>query len=626
MHPVRALFFAGIAATLAACSGAGATSGAPVVPAQPAQMMDALARGGLSARVVIRVPGRRHHRLGERYISPSTQSIVISAQETAPKGHSPILSYANIIPGSKNCTGTGTSLPYTCTVTIGGLVAGATYSFTFVTYDRTQTSAKGPYAGTTLAQNKVSKKIATGTVNTINVTLEGIPVSFAVAPVVGSTPSPFGGGVPSGLYFGALDSPTWTVTALDADQNYIVGPGSPTIAALVSGATGGVAMAPASGTIANQFVVSATGVGSGTLQLLAPVPGSSSPLSVNVPLSASWFVSTIAGVPTKSGFFDGSAPQAQFNAPEGLIVNPADGNIYVADYNNCAIRMIDRTTHAVSTYAGAGPSHCNYQNGTGTGAWFDSPCDLAADHSGNLYVTDYGSLGEDVRKIAPGGVVTLFAGHNGDIEADGPLGTGALAGPIGIAYDPDDNDLYVVDYDQCTIRRVTVGGSSPGTISTIAGSAGNCDSSGSDFNGPEGIVYAGNATLYVADYNNCEVRRITNIDSAPSVDTNAAAFAGSYTDCHSKDGTGPSAGFSATYYLDYDSARQVLYVADYGNSIRKVTTGGVVTTIAGNIAKSGYGLGWGALLYGPSGVAYDSALNVLFEVDPTDEVVQEISL
>lgn len=604
MHPARAVLFAAGVFTFAACSGMGGSStGAPIVPAQP--QTEAIAGSRVTATVTINVPRRRHHR-SARYVSPSTRSIVISAQATTARESAPIVSYANLAPGAN-------------TVKLAGLAADVTYAFTLVTYDRKQTSGNAPYAGHALSENTVAKKIVLGAANTIHLTLEGVPASFAVAPVIGATPSPFGGGVPSGLYFGVLDTPTWTVTALDADQNYIVGPGSPAITASVSGVTGGVAIAAAPGSNPNRFVVSATGIGSATLKLTA---GTSTPLNVSVPLHSGTYESTIAGVPQKSGYQDGPGNQAWFSTPEGMAVSPHDGDIYLADYYNCSIRKVDPATHVVSTVAGGGPSHCSYQNGSGTTAWFNQPCDVVFDSSGNLYVADYSN--DAIREITPAGVVSLLSGHQGDVEVDGAPGTAAFAGPVGVAYDPDDNDLYVTDYDECTVRQVTLSGSAPGTVKTIAGT-GTCGTTGSEFKEPEGLVYAGNQTLYVTSY--CLIRKITNIDTTPVVDTNAAPFAGNNSGCSTVDGTGSTAGFSFAYYLDYDSVRKVLYVSDDGTSIRKVTVpGAVVSTIVGAPATQGLGVGWNQLLWNPDGVVYDAALNALFETDNANQIVQEIAL
>lgn len=599
MHPARALFLAAAVSTMAACSAAGGSPGGPLVPAQP--QSDAIAGSRVTATVTINVPRRRPR--SARFVSPSTKSIVISAQ-SAPR-HAPIVSYANLAPGVN-------------TVKIAGLTAGETYALTFVAYDRRQTSAKGPYNGHALSENTVAKKIVLGAANTVHVTLLGVAASFAVAPVIGATPSPYGGAVPSGLYFGVLDTPTWTITALDADQNYIVGPGSPTITASVSGATGGVAIAPATGGNPNRFTVSATGLGSGTLALSAPIAGASTPLTVNVPLTSGTYESTIAGVAQKSGEQDGPGNQAWFDGPEGMTVNPADGDIYLADYNGCTIRKVDPVTHAVTTVAGGGSTHCAYQDGSGSGAWFNGPCDVAADSSGNLYVADYSNYA--IRKITPGGVVSLFSGNQGDVDVNGAVGTAAFAGPVGIAYDPDDHDLYVTDYDACTVRQVTA----TGTATTIAGT-GTCGTTGAEFKEPSGLVYAGNQTLYVTDF--CEIRKITNIDSTPVVDTNTTAFAGNNTHCSSADGTGAAGTFSFTYYIDYDSARKVLYVADNGSSIREVTVpGAVVSTLVGAHAKNGIGIGWNQLIWDPNGVAYDAALNALFSTDSSNGLVQEYAL
>lgn len=616
----RTLLYVVLGSCLVACGGVqNVPSSAPFAALPDARTALSDASKHVTAKLVIRIPRRRHHRA--RFVSPSTQSIVITTQETAPVPGSAKVTYANLVSGSPGCSGSG--VPFTCTVTLTGLSARATYSLTFVTYDATQTSSSTPHKGNVLSQNTVSKTIVAGANNTIGVVLDGVPASFAVVPAANT--QPFAGNTSTGLYFGYVNPQAWTISTLDADGNFIIGPGAPNVTASIDvGATGGIAVAPSTSN-PNKFTMSATGVGTGTLLLSAPIPGSSTPLSLGAGLTAGTLMTTIAGQlapnPGVHGSADGTGTQAQFFRPRGLAYNASSGDVYIADASNCTIRQLVPSTLAVSTVAGSAGT-CSYQNGTASGAYFNAPYAIAADNAGNLYVTD--TLNYAIRIIAPGGVVTKLTGDNGSGTGSGGPGTAQFEDPVAIAYDPDDNDLYVVDELACTVRQVTLVGT-PGTVKTIAGVDGTCDGNNSDFQTPEGIVYAGNQTLYVADSGNCEIRRITNIDSVPQQDTVAAPFAGS-TACSEGDGTGTGAGLALIGAIAYDSTHSALYAID-GTAIRAVTLpGAVVTTIAGTFASTAHVDGWQALFKGNAGIAYDPASSTLYVSDVTEFIIEEVQL
>lgn len=615
----RALLLTFLAVLPAACGGSSGVD-TPLVPDGSAGNAAAYTRPKVTARLVIHVPRHRHHRRGERFISPSTKSIVVTTQETSPTAGSAVKSFTNIGPGAPNCNGSGSNLPYTCTVSIGNLTAGATYSLTFVTYDAAQTSAGGPYNGHALAQNTVSKRIVSGVDNTIGVVLDGVPASFSIALANSAT---FAGNVADGLYFGFLDSPLLVVNALDEDGNYIVGPGSPAItASIAGGATGGLAIAPSGAP--NRYTASATNPGTGTLQLSAPIPGSNSPLAVNVPLTAGTLTTTVAGSVSTSGTTDGTGSHALFSLPDDMAYNPVDGNLYISDRGNCTVREMNPTTYAVTTYVGD-PHVCISQDGTGagaSGALLDGPTGIAADNSGNLYVNDSGD--DAIRKIAPGGVTTTIVG---------PDDTTAFTQLAGLTYDPDDGNLYAVDFSKCIVDRITMGG----TVTVIAGISGTCDHSGSDLFGPRGIAYAGSGTLFVADTENCAIRRITNIDTSTppaTIDTVAHPFAGGNTTCvNSADGVGTAAKFVEPYYLKYDAAHNLLYLNDtdansYGGTVRRIdVSSATVTTIAGNRnVQYAHADGWNPIFYNNEGITYDPTLNRTYISDPAANIIEEIRL
>ena len=189
-----------------------------------------------------------------------------------------------------------------------------------------------------------------------------------------------------------------------------------------------------------------------------------------------------------------------------------------------------------------------------------------------MYVADGN---QTIRTITPGGVVTTLAGL---AFAPGGLdGTGSAArfnAPSGIAVDGA-GTVYVADGNNHTIRKITAGGVVT-TLAGLAGTSGTTDGAGTAarFNFPRGVAVDNAGTVYVTDTNNATIRKIT----PGGVVTTLAGLAGSFG---SGDGTGSAARFNGPQGIAVDSTG-TLYVADTNNqTIRKVTAGGVVTTVAG---------------------------------------------
>ncbi|MBL9212269.1 MAG: hypothetical protein JNL92_17550 [Opitutaceae bacterium] len=188
--------------------------------------------------------------------------------------------------------------------------------------------------------------------------------------------------------------------------------------------------------------------------------------------------------------------------------------------------------------------------------------------------------------------------------ADGRPGT--FNAPYGIAIDAAKN-LYVADTVNNTIRKITPAG----VVSTLAGSTGllgstNGTGSAARFNFPVGLGVDSGGNIYVADAKNFLIRKIT---PAGEVST----FAGAAFQLGSTDGTGSAARFFLPYGLAVDSAGNV-YVAEQGNHlIRKITPGGVVSTLAGGALQPGFadGNGTSARFNMPFGLAIDANGNLL---------------
>jgi beta-glucanase (GH16 family) len=272
----------------------------------------------------------------------------------------------------------------------------------------------------------------------------------------------------------------------------------------------------------------------------------------------------------------------------------------------------------VSTLAGQAGTSGS-ANGTGSAAQFNHPCDVAVDSAGNVYVADTNN--HTVRKITPAGVVTTLAGKAGSSGSADGTGTAAQFNhPSGVAVDSA-GSVYVSDTDNDTIRVIT----SAGMVTTLAGQAGTSGSAdgprtAARFNGPSGIVTDTAGNLYVADTLNHTIRKVT---SSGVVSTIAGMAGVSGT----ADGTGTAARFYGPQGLTLDGAGN-LYVTDTNNdTIRKVVTStSAVTTVAGLAGSIGSddGPASQALFYYPSSVAVDDAGN-LYVADTDNHTLRGIT-
>ena len=316
-------------------------------------------------------------------------------------------------------------------------------------------------------------------------------------------------------------------------------------------------------------------------------------------------VTTVAGVPGIAGFQDGPAAIALFRFPAGVTVDRTNGTIYVSDKDNQVIRKI-APDGVVSTIAGA-PGEAGSADAQGSAARFAYPRGLELGIDGALYVAD--TQNQVIRRLSLDGAATTFAGRMrlaGSL--DGPVDTARFNGPSDVAIDRSTGAMYVADTLSHRIRKIATG-----TVSTLAGSSeGLQDGSGAGarFSEPWSVDVDSTGNLYVADYNNAVIRRVT---AGGTVSTLAGANA-----IGSRDGIGTAAQFNGPSGLAV-GANDLLYVADaFSHAIRRIAIGtGEVTTLAGSKPQRGYleGRGTGALFRFPYGVAADAAGNVYVAED-----------
>lgn len=332
-----------------------------------------------------------------------------------------------------------------------------------------------------------------------------------------------------------------------------------------------------------------------------------------------------------------SAVLAELRYPAGVAVD-ANGIVHIADTGNRRIRRVTRgliETVAIPT------------------ALF-SPTGLAFDTSGNLYISDaqtlrltpagalravapqsrdltigragdlYFTSGTTLQKLAPSGSASIAAG-GGAYGFGGDGGAADLARfyrPTGVAYDSAGN-LYIADSRNHRVRQI----SPSGTVTTIAGT-GQADYLGDGgpaiyarLNTPLTVAADRAGNVYIADTGNHRVRRVTPGGVISTVAGNGLrGFGGEGTLATISQLDSPSA-------LAFD-ADENLYIADAGNHrVRRVAPNGIITTVAGSGIKAFTGDGGLAVLASldtPRGVAMDNSGN-LYVADTGNNRVRRVN-
>ncbi|MEO6246293.1 MAG: immunoglobulin domain-containing protein [Opitutaceae bacterium] len=331
-------------------------------------------------------------------------------------------------------------------------------------------------------------------------------------------------------------------------------------------------------------------------------------LSVSSLRAEDYSITTFAGAANNVSGADGTP--GSFNNPYGVAID-AGKNIYVADSLNHTIRKIT-PGRVVSTLAGTAKSP-GTADGTGAAARFNFPVGIAVDSAGNVFISEANN--QTIRKITPGGVVTTFAGAALQVGATDGAGSAArFLLPFGVAVDSSDN-LYVADSGNHTIRKITPAG----VVSTLAGTAGqsgftNGTGGAARFASPFGIAADASGNVYVADSGNHAIRKITAAGAVTTVSGTGSPGA--------TDGAVSVARFSQPRGVAVDASGN-LFVADYGNStLRNITAGGVVSTIAGaaGIVGEVNSVGAAARFYEPLGIVVDGT--TVYVADTSNNLIR----
>jgi sugar lactone lactonase YvrE len=235
-------------------------------------------------------------------------------------------------------------------------------------------------------------------------------------------------------------------------------------------------------------------------------------------VSAAGVVSNYAGS-GQPGFSNGTGGQASFNSPSGLAIDSV-GNLYVADLGNHAIRMV-AAGGIVTTLAGTGQP--GYADGLALQqAQFDQPGDVAVD--GNLlFISDFRNHAIRLLNMQTG-TVTTFTGNGTLGFVNGSLSAARFSGPLGIYLDADKN-ILVADLLNHSIRLIN---RSSGQVSTVAGTGTSGFTNGTNANAQFSLPYDvgtdANGVIYVADRLNHSIRKIEGGNTSTLAGTGVAGF------------------------------------------------------------------------------------------------------
>ncbi|MGJ5814864.1 DUF3472 domain-containing protein [Paludibaculum fermentans] len=303
------------------------------------------------------------------------------------------------------------------------------------------------------------------------------------------------------------------------------------------------------------------------------------------------------------------------------IASDSVGNVYFASQQLHSVFRLS-TEGILTRVAGKGEPGFSGDGGSALSAQLNQPQGVALDAAGNLFIADVAN--QRIRKVNPEGIIATVAGngsccYSGD---NGPATIAQLGSPQGVAVDGD-NNLFIADSGGARVRKV----GPSGIITTFAGSgtAGYSGDGGpavkAQLSYPIAAAVNSSGELYIADSYNHAIRKISS-------DGTISTVAGTGERGYSGDG-GPAnrAQLNSPNGIALDHAGRLL-IADTGSRlVRVVGTNGTITTVAGNGGNGNTGDGGPAAsaeISSPSGVAVDNGGRILI-VDKTNQRIRTVS-
>lgn len=285
-------------------------------------------------------------------------------------------------------------------------------------------------------------------------------------------------------------------------------------------------------------------------------------------------LTTVAGNGVEGFAGDGGpAKEASFLRAAHIAEAP-DGTLYIADSGNSRVRRVD-PNGTITTFAGTGVSGFSGDGGPASEARV-VPSGLALAQDGSLYISESSTQGRRIRRVAPDGIITTFAGTGvrGFAGDGGPATQAMFDGCGGLAVGPD-GSLYVAEINR-RVRRIAP----DGIITTVAGGGSSSPGDGglatrAFLSNPLDVAVSRDGSLYIADFGNHRIRRV-------GPDGIITTVAGNGTQGFSGDGwLAHLAQINSPRGVEIDAQGGIL-IADSGNQrIRRVAPDGTITTIAG---------------------------------------------
>ena len=276
----------------------------------------------------------------------------------------------------------------------------------------------------------------------------------------------------------------------------------------------------------------------------------------------------------------------------------------------------------ITTVAGTDSAGYNGDNIAATAARISHPSFLTVDDAGNIIFADLDN--DRIRKISTDGIIITIAGKGttGFSGDNGPATAAELNTPFAVAIDGTGNIYFTDDYNN-RIRKINTSG----IISTIAGtgtgaySGDNGPATAAEIYSPHGIAIDATGNLYFADLGNKCVRKISTSGIITTI-------AGQGSSGMGDGGPATAAEFTDPYGIAFDNSGN-LYVSEYyGERIRKINAAGIITTVAGT-GFAGFagdnGPATDAKLKAPSGIALDGNGN-LFICDLYNNRIRKVSV
>ena len=304
---------------------------------------------------------------------------------------------------------------------------------------------------------------------------------------------------------------------------------------------------------------------------------------------SSGILSTVAGYKTR---FEGStddgipATSKKLDGPEGLAVDKY-GNIFIADFHK--ILKVTASSGIITTLAGKGFSGYSGDGGQATLATLYTPCAVALDTSGNIYIAD--SLNNRIRKVTVStGVITTVAGdgNEGYISDNVAATSTSLNNPRDVAVDTSGN-IFIADTGNRRIRKVKA---STGIITTIAGKGRLFDADGVRSGiateyflpNPFGVALDSAGNVYIAngyESDSCVLKLTVSTGIITVVAGTGPYFYDTYG-YHGDNILATKALLSYPKQVAFDASDN-MFINDAGNyRIRRVSAStGIITTVAG---------------------------------------------